>query len=247
MVRLPDRAVRRSVGRFAVRWRARASGRNRLVRFSTPHRPRRKRKRRMQSFEPMPFNSGYFMCVKLNGADPEVVARNCSGRLTRASSSSRDWCAWPSLQWLCAISTHSSAICTRRSPRCAPARPRTARGWGLPVGVRESAAESGVSCHPKRRMAHATNETTVSSGNLHPGQVAGLAFTVPPIRCRATTGPGSPRPGLRPWCGPGSQRRRNPRRRPGCRPCIDPTTGAEQSSRFELLRTDIHATLRMEA
>lgn len=25
------------------------------------------------SFEPMPFNSGYFMCVKLNGADPEAV------------------------------------------------------------------------------------------------------------------------------------------------------------------------------
>ncbi|HJX54469.1 MAG TPA: aminotransferase class I/II-fold pyridoxal phosphate-dependent enzyme [Polyangia bacterium] len=27
----------------------------------------------MQSFEPMPFNSGYFMCLKLNGADPEEV------------------------------------------------------------------------------------------------------------------------------------------------------------------------------
>jgi len=25
----------------------------------------------------MPFNSGYFMCVKINGADPEAVRQEC--------------------------------------------------------------------------------------------------------------------------------------------------------------------------
>jgi aspartate/methionine/tyrosine aminotransferase len=30
-----------------------------------------------ESFAAMPFNSGYFMCVKLNGADPEAVRQEC--------------------------------------------------------------------------------------------------------------------------------------------------------------------------
>jgi aspartate/methionine/tyrosine aminotransferase len=30
-----------------------------------------------ESFVAMPFNSGYFMCVKLNGADPETVRQEC--------------------------------------------------------------------------------------------------------------------------------------------------------------------------
>jgi len=30
-----------------------------------------------QSFTAMPFNSGYFMCVKINGADPEAVRQEC--------------------------------------------------------------------------------------------------------------------------------------------------------------------------
>jgi len=30
-----------------------------------------------QSFTAMPFNSGYFMCVKINGADPEAVRKEC--------------------------------------------------------------------------------------------------------------------------------------------------------------------------
>ncbi|MDR2731795.1 MAG: aminotransferase class I/II-fold pyridoxal phosphate-dependent enzyme [Fibromonadaceae bacterium] len=30
-----------------------------------------------ESFSAMPFNSGYFMCVKVNGADPEAVRKEC--------------------------------------------------------------------------------------------------------------------------------------------------------------------------
>ncbi|MCL2101518.1 MAG: hypothetical protein FWH22_07380, partial [Fibromonadales bacterium] len=30
-----------------------------------------------ESYTAMPFNSGYFMCVKLNGADPETVRKEC--------------------------------------------------------------------------------------------------------------------------------------------------------------------------